>query len=271
MARKKNYDIDDYEYEDDAAEESARGGKPMTLFMLILGVLLLALTVLCVLLTIRLRTQRGNVEELNTRLKEAESAASQQWTYTPAPVTETPDVSDPGAETEAQPTAEPTPAPTPEPTPTPMPTPVPTPTPAPVVTTEGGLPSWLTEANMKDIYKRPSDDEWYASPGKLYVTADYGLRMRSGPGSDIYGILAVAPAKTEVTVYASHDTWRFVKDVNGNFGWASNSLLSNEPPEGFIEPTPTPVLPAETPAPEQPAEAQPEGEIPAAEAPTVNE
>ena len=261
MAKKKNYDVDDYEYDEDVTEESARGGKPMTMFLMILGVLLLALTVLCVLLTVRLRGQRSKVEELNTKLTEAENRAAQaQWAYS-EPLPETQPLT-PEAQPEAVPEA--TPAPTPEPTP--APTPLPTPTPAPVVTTEGGLPSWITEADMKDIYKRPADDEWYATPGKLYVTAEFGLRMRSGPGSDVYGILAVAPAKTEVTVYASHDTWRFVKDVNGKFGWASNTLLSNEPPEGLIVPTPepTPVQPEVTPVPADP-------NVPAAEAPVINE
>ena len=264
MAKKKNYDMDDYEYEEEAAEETGRS-KPMTMFLMILGVLLLALTVLCVLLTVRLRSQKGKVEELNTKLTEAETAAQQaQWAYS-EPLPEAQPQDQPGTtETEAEPTPAPTPAPTPEPTP--APTPIPTPTPAPVVTTEGGLPSWLTEADMNNIYKRPADDEWYATPGKLYVTAEYGLRMRSGPGSDVYGILAVAPANSEVTVYASHDTWRFVKDVNGHFGWASNTLLSNEAPEGVIvaTATPTPVLPEAAPETTDP-------NLPEAEAPVVNE
>lgn len=262
MAKKKNYDMDDYEYEEGAAEETGRS-KPMTMFLMILGVLLLALTVLCVLLTVRLRSQKGKVEELNTKLTAAETAAQQaQWAYS-EPLPEAQPQDQPGT-TEAEPTPAPTPAPTPEPTP--APTPIPTPTPAPVVTTEGGLPSWLTEADMNNIYKRPADDEWYATPGKLYVTAEYGLRMRSGPGSDVYGILAVAPANSEVTVYASHDTWRFVKDVNGHFGWASNTLLSNEAPEGVIvaTATPTPVLPEAAPETTDP-------NLPEAEAPVVNE
>ena len=262
MAKKKNYDMDDYEYEEEAAEETGRS-KPMTMFLMILGVLLLALTVLCVLLTVRLRSQKGKVEELNTKLTAAETVAQQaQWAYS-EPLPEAQPQDQPGT-TEAEPTPAPTPAPTPEPTP--APTPIPTPTPAPVVTTEGGLPSWLTEADMNNIYKRPADDEWYATPGKLYVTAEFGLRMRSGPGSDVYGILAVAPANSEVTVYASHDTWRFVKDVNGHFGWASNTLLSNEAPEGVIvaTATPTPVLPEAAPETTDP-------NLPEAEAPVVNE
>ena len=55
MSRKRDYDTDDFEYSDDL-EESDRGGRPMTMFLVILGVLLLALTVMCVLLTVRLRS-----------------------------------------------------------------------------------------------------------------------------------------------------------------------------------------------------------------------
>lgn len=256
MSRKRDYDTDDFEYSDDL-EESDRGGRPMTMFLVILGVLLLALTVMCVLLTVRLRSQRSQVEELENKLAAAQSAPAAQdsWTYPDA----TPQggaQSAPGDTSTPAPltTPEPTPAPTPEPTP--EPTPVPTPTPAPVITTEGGLPSWLTEANMAKITKRPKDDEWYAAPGKLYVTAEIGLNMRSGPDAS-YALITTIPPKTEVTVYASHDNWRFVQDLKGNFGWVSNNMLSNEAPEGAI----TGAAAAQTPTPT--VEQLPEAEAPA--------
>ena len=82
MSRKRDYDTDDFEYSDDL-EESDRGGRPMTMFLVILGVLLLALTVMCVLLTVRLRSQRSQVEELENKLAAAQSAPAAQdpWTY----------------------------------------------------------------------------------------------------------------------------------------------------------------------------------------------
>ena len=269
MARnKKKYEDDfEYEYEDEETEEKGSGSR--NLFLVILGVLLLALTVLCFLLTGKLRAANAEVEGLQTKLQEAEAV---KWTMpepTPAATVPTETVPIPSPEVSA----------TPEPVET---TPVPTATPAPVVVTAGGLPSWLSEDDMAVITRRPKDDEWYGAPGKLYVTAALGLNLRSGLRTDINNIITQIKYGSEVEVYAASGNMRFVQDPEGNFGWASSKLLSNDPPAGVdVIPfttvavsTPTPVstaAPESTPAaPVSTPAAGADDKVPVPEAPTIN-
>ncbi len=266
MARKKYDDDYDYEYEE---EPKAKGNGSKTTFLLILGVLLIALTVLCVLLTGKLRAANSEVESLQTKLTAAESVKWEAPVETAPAATvpsETVSIPTPGVET------------TPVPTATPEPTPVPTATPEPVVVTAGGLPSWLTEANMAKITRRPKDDEWYGSPGKLYVTATLGLNLRSGIRTDIDNIICQIKCGSEVMVYAASGNMRFVQDPKGNFGWVSSKLLSNEPPKGvtvipFVSVTVSTPTPVSTPAADAaavPTPALADDTLPVAEAPTIN-
>ena len=258
---KRSYDEEyDYEYEDEPEE---RSGGSKTVFLMILGVLLLVLTVLCVLLTGKLRSANKKVVALQSELQAAKTVS---WTQPEEPVV-------PSSSTET--VAIPTPGTVDVPVPSPVAEeiPAPTPTPAPVVSA-GALPSWLKEADMARITRRPKDDEWYGAPGKLYVTASLGLNLRSGLRTDIDNIITQIRCGSEVEVYAASGNMRFVQDPKGNFGWCSNNLLSNEPPKGVnIIPftsapvqTPTPVsspAAAEVPVPQQ-------ATLPVAEAPTIN-
>lgn len=257
MARRNRDEDYEYEYEyEDEDEERGIGSK--TVFLLILGGLLLALTVLCVLLTGKLRSANKEVIALRSEL---EAAKTVRWT-------EPEDVSQPFVPTETVPI--PTPGDVvsaPEPSAKPESSPAPTPTTAPVVTA-GALPSWISEASMANITRRPKDDEWYGAPGKLYVTASLGLNLRSGLRTDIDNIITQIKCGSEVEVYAASGNMRFVQDPKGHFGWCSNNLLSNEPPKGVtITPfttaavqTPTPVS---SPAPQQ-------SDVPVPEVPTTN-
>lgn len=266
MARKE-FD-EEYEYEEEVSEPKESKGK--TLFMAILGGLLLILTILCVILTGRLRSANKQVELLRSQAKAPQTVSweNEPVVATPAPVTPEETVTVPV-----------------ETTPSPLePLTIPTATPAPVVTSADGLPSWLTEANMAAITRRPKDDEWYGSPGKMYVTATLGLNLRSGLRTDINNIITQIRCGSEVEVYAASGNMRFVQDPKGNFGWVSNNLLSSEPPAGVdIIPfapvaTPTPVstpapsatvivTPAETDAVPTPAPA--DTDVPKPEAPTI--
>ncbi len=251
MARNRKDDDMDFGYRDEP-ERQTQGKGSQTLFLVIVAVLLLALTVLCVMLTLRLRAANTEAESLRTQLSNKNQSVQWQDPVENTPVnTETVTIPTPGP---ALP--ETTPVPTPEPTP--QPTPVPTP-----VVKADGLPAWLTEDNMARITRRPKDDEWYGSPGKLYVTATLGLNLRSGTRTDIDNIITQIKYGSEVMVYAASGNMRFVQDPKGNFGWVSNNLLSNEPPAGVevipFSPVQTPT-PVSTPAPG----------VPKAEAPTIN-
>ena len=265
MLRRRGKEDFDFEYED-GDEEERRGGSGKSLFLLLLAALLIALTVLCVVLTLRLRGANAEVENLQQQLKAAESVKWEAPQALPSVPTET--VPIPGTEAEA------TPAPTaePEPTPTPTPEPTPTPTPAPVVAA-GELPSWITEENMAKITRRPKDDEWYGSPGKLYVIATLGLNLRTGTRTDIDNIITQIKCGSEVEVYAASGNMRFVQDPKGNFGWCSTKLLSNEPPAG-VTVTPFRAAAAETPtpvvAPTAPPATAGDDAVPVPEAPTIN-
>ena len=258
----KSYDEDyDYEYEE---EDYSEGGRSRTVFLMILGGLLLALTILCFALTGKLRSANKEVVKLRSEL---EAAKSVQWeapadSFDPSVPSETVSIPVPGESTVAIPSA----APESTPAPTPSATPAPTPTPAAVVSA-GSLPSWLTEANMAKVTRRPKDDEWYGAPGKLYVTATLGLNLRSGLRTDIDNILCQIKCGSEVEVYAASGNMRFVQDPKGNFGWCSNNLLSNEPPKG-VTIIPFSTAPVHTPTPvSTPA---PVSEVPVPEAPTIN-
>lgn len=254
-------------YYDDYNDFEDEGKSPKTLLLIGAAVLMLVMIVLCVLLTMKLRTANAEIEQLNTDLLTAQAQQSgNMWDYSSGTDTQQPESGDPigNAGGDVQQPSVPeapvsTPAPTPAPTPEPTPSPIPTPTPEPVVQ-PGGLPSWLNEKDMKYVQKRPKDDEWYSAPGKLYVTAELGLNMRGGYDSS-YGLITTIPTGTEVTVYAGHGDWRLVKDAKGNVGWASVKLMSTEPPEGAATPSPSPTV---TPIPE----ASPAAETPAAEAPS---
>ena len=256
MARnRKQYD-EEYEYEDEEEEETTeKGSGSKSLFMVILGVLLLALTVLCVLLTGKLRAANTEVEGLQTKLKEAETVKWNAPQETPAAMVPTETV--------------PIPSPVISTTPAPTATPVPTATPAPVVVTAGGLPSWLTEENMAKITRRPKDDEWYGSPGKLYVTATLGLNLRSGLRTDINNIITQIKCGSEVMVYAASGNMRFVQDPKGNFGWVSSKLLSNEPPKG-VTVIPFATVSVSTPTPVSTPAAGADDKVPVPEAPIIN-
>lgn len=250
MARDPYYD--DYNDFDD----EGKGSK--TLLLVGACVLMLVLIVLCVLLTFKLRSANSEIEQLNTDLvtAQAQQQSGNMWDYSAGTDVQQPAQPDPigeaGGDVQQPEAPVATPAPTPAPTPEPTPTPIPTPTPAPVVQ-ENGLPSWLSEKDMKYVQKRPKDDEWYSAPGKLYVTAELGLNMRGGYSSD-YGLITTIPTKTEVTVYAGHGDWRLVKDAKGNVGWASVKLMSTEPPEGMATPSPSPtVAPVPSSDPNTPA------------------
>lgn len=251
-------------YYDDYNDFDEGGKSPKTLLLIGAAVLMLVLIVLCVLLTLKLRSANSEIEQLNTDLVAAQAQqSSNMWDYSSGESAQPSQPSDPigeaGGETAPVATPAPTPAPTPTPTPEPTPTPIPTPTPEPVVQ-PGGLPSWLNEKDMKYVQKRPKDDEWYSAPGKLYVTAELGLNMRGGYDSS-YGLITTIPTGTEVTVYAGHGDWRLVKDAKGNVGWASVKLMSTEPPEGAATPTPAPTV---EPVPS----AEPGTDTPEAEAPS---
>lgn len=260
MARNRYDDEYDYdngeEFEDEVVDED--GGSKST-FLLILGGLLLVLTVLCFILTGRLRSANKEIAKLQSEVKSAQSV---QWTEpeneklpsAPTVPSETVSIPTPGTVS------------TPVPTAAPEATPAPTPTTAPVVSA-GALPSWLTEANMAKVTRRPKDDEWYGAPGKLYVTATLGLNLRSGLRTDIDNILCQIKCGSEVEVYAASGNMRFVQDPKGNFGWCSNNLLSNEPPKG-VTIIPFSTAPVQTPTPvSTPA---PVSEVPVPEAPTIN-
>ena len=239
MARDPYYD--DYNDFDD----EGKGSK--TLLLVGAVVLMLVLIVLCVMLTLKLRGANSEIEQLNSDLvaAQAQQQSGNMWDYSAGTDAQQPPVeSDPigeaGGEVQQPAVPEATPAPTPAPTPEPTPAPIPTPSPEPLVQ-ENGLPSWLSEADMKYVKKRPADDEWYSAPGKLYVTAELGLNMRGGYSSD-YSLITTIPKGTEVTVYAGHGDWRLVKDAKGNVGWCSVKLLSTEPPAGMATPTPSPTV-----------------------------
>ena len=263
MAR-RNRDEDyeyDYEYEDeDEGEERGLGGK--TVFLLILGGLLLALTVLCVLLTGKLRAANKEVTALRSEL---DTAKSVQWT-------EPQDVFQPSVQSSVPTETVPIPTPgevvsAPQPSAEPETAPAPVSTTAPV-TTAGALPSWISETSMANITRRPKDDEWYGAPGKLYVTASLGLNLRSGLRTDIDNIITQIKCGSEVEVYAASGNMRFVQDPKGNFGWCSNNLLSNEPPKG-VTIIPFTTAPVQTPTPvSSPAPAQ--SDVPVPEVPTIN-
>ena len=245
-------------YYDDYNDFEDEGKSPKTLLLIGAVVLMLVLIVLCVLLTLKLRSANSEIEQLNTDLvaAQAQQQSGNMWDYSAGTDVQQPAQSDPIGEAggDAQQPSVPaaTPAPTPAPTPEPTPTPIPTPTPAPVVQ-ENGLPSWLSEKDMKYVTKWPKDDEWYSAPGKLYVTAELGLNMRGGYSSD-YSLITTIPTGTEVTVYAGHGDWRLVKDARGNVGWASVKLMSTEPPAGMATPTPSPtVAPVPSSDPNTPA------------------
>ena len=251
-------------YYDDYNDFDDEGKSPKTLLLIGAAVLMLVMIVLCVLLTMKLRSANSEIEQLNTDLVAAQAQQSgNMWDYSEGSDVQQPAVSDPIGEAGGEsapaatpaPTAEPTPVPTAEPTPTPIPTPEPEP-----VVQPGGLPSWLDEKDMKYVQKRPQDDEWYSAPGKLYVTAELGLNMRGGYDSS-YGLITTIPTGTEVTVYAGHGDWRLVKDAKGNVGWASVKLMSTEPPEGAATPSPSPTV---EPVPSS----DPTAEPPEAEAPS---
>ena len=243
-------------YYDDYNDFDNEGKSPKTLLLLGAVVLMVVLIVLCVLLTFKLRAAKAEVSDLNTQLLTAQAQQSDNmWDYSANTGSEAQPGGDPignaGGDVPAA-TPAPTPAPTPTPTPAPTPTPIPTPTPEPVVQ-PGGLPSWLSEKDMKYVVKMPKDDEWYSAPGKLYVTAELGLNMRGGYDSS-YSLITTIPTGTEVTVYAGHGDWRLVKDAKGNVGWASVKLMSTEPPEGAATPTPAPtVAPVPSADPNTPA------------------
>ena len=268
MSRKK-YD-DDYEYEyeyegeaedDEEYEAEEKSGGSKGLFLVILGVLLLALTVLCVLLTGKLRSANTEVESLQSKLKEAETV---KWTM---------HQETPGSAVPSETVPIPAPASSTPPAPVSEPTPAPTPTPAPAVVTAGGLPSWLTEENMAKITRRPKDDEWYGSPGKLYVTATLGLNLRTGIRTDIDNIITQIKCGSEVMVYAASGNMRFVQDPKGNFGWASSKLMSNEPPKGVtVIPFATVAVSSPTPvSTDAPVSTPASGDsVPVPEAPTIN-
>ena len=266
MARRNRDEDYDYEYEDEYEDEyeyedegEKRGLGSKAVFLLILGVLLLALTVLCVLLTGKLRSANKEVLALRSEL---ETAKSVSWT-------EPQEVTQPFVPTETVPI--PTPGEVvslPEVTTPPetASTPAPTPSAAPIVTA-GALPSWITEADMAKITRRPQDDEWYGAPGKLYVTASLGLNLRSGLRTDINNIVTQIKCGSEVEVYAASGNMRFVQDPKGNFGWCSNNLLSNEPPKG-VDIIPFTKAPVQTPTPVSTAPEQ--SDVPVPEVPTIN-
>ena len=233
-------------YYDDYNDFEGEGKGSKTLLLVGACVLMLVLIVLCVLLTFKLRSANSEIEQLNTDLvtAQAQQQSGNMWDYSAGGDVQQPPQSDPigeaGSDVQQPSAPAATPAPTPAPTPEPTPTPIPTPTPAPVVQ-ENGLPSWLSEKDMKYVTKWPKDDEWYSAPGKLYVTAELGLNMRGGYDSS-YSLITTIPTATEVTVYAGHGDWRLVKDAKGNVGWASVKLMSTEPPAGMATPTPSPTV-----------------------------
>ena len=230
-------------YFEDYNDFDNEGKSSKTILLIGAAVLMLVMIVLTVLLTFKLRSANAEIEKLNTDLITAQAQQSSMWDYS-SEQPQQPQQSDPigSAGGESAPAATPAPVATPVPTPTPAPTPtpIPTPTPEPVVQ-PGGLPSWLSEADMKYVQKRPADDEWYTAPGKLYVTAELGLNMRGGYSST-YGLITTILTGTEVTVYAGHGDWRLVKDAKGNVGWASVNLMSTEPPAGAATPSPSPTV-----------------------------
>ena len=239
--------------------EEESGRSPQKLFLIILAVLMLALIILCVVLTLRLRSSKTEVADLKDKLAATEQNSSSLWNYAdPGAQTGTPASSTPENTPAPESSPELTPVPTVAPTATPEPTPTPTATPEPVVSEPGGLPSWISENDLRYLLKRPADDEWYSAPGKLYVTAELGLRMRSGPSGE-YGLITVIPYKSEVTVYAGHGDWRLVKDSKGNVGWASSKLMTTE---GTSSESPTPSPAAPSTAPETDPEPTPSPEAP---------
>lgn len=267
MAKSRYNDDYDYDYEE---EPSSGGSKAMIGFLAILGVLLLALTVLCVVLTGRLRRADGSIADLQQQL---DAARTVTWN-TPEP---TPADNGTGTDTGTDTVTVPIPSAQPQeatPTPEPTLTPEPTATPAPSPALSGGLPSWITERDMAGVTRRPKDDEWYGQPGKLYVTATLGLNMRSGTRTDINNLITQVKYGSEVMVYAASGNMRFVQDPKGNFGWVSNTYLSNELPAGVevIPFAPTSAAPAASPTPvssPEPTVTPENNRIPDAEAPRI--
>lgn len=246
---------------------SDKKGKGLTAFLIIITLITAVAIVACWLLMARLKSANAEVASLRTEVDRLQSVQWEAPSTTPTVPTETipiPDVPQGGS------IPTPTPASTliPEATPTPAPTPTPSPTP---VVTAGGLPAWISENDVKHITRLPKDDEWYGSPGKLYVTATMGLNLRTGIRTDINNIITQIKYGSEVMVYAASGTMRFVQDPKGNFGWCSNNLMSNEPPAGVNI---TPFTPVQTPTPVStpaPVTTPPDTvNLPVPEAPSIN-
>ena len=100
---------------------------------------------------------------------------------------------------------------------TPAPTPTPTPEPFPSSTLVAEI------NNASTLSYRPLTEQYLSASASKSVSANGGLNLRSGPGSDYESIRLLSDSLT-VTLYAEKDGWGLI-NAGGTWGWANLDYL----------------------------------------------